>query len=606
MAAIVRRSYAVSMLLRVQQEGFDPSPSVNSPVSARQHQQSTRELSSNEEDPVVVHDPLNPHLVYLGVQVLEFVHRNLPLLRNLIVHLYGFNYLPILPEPVLLPGWDTLWNQLVSFNLADESAKVSLVARIFHISQHPISVTESTSLHSLHRFIGGDSLRWETIGNVLMLANCDLLHIHYRDLAGADPRQREPPVLRSEFQQVIEVFTQLTRALPVCDELSLCLKYNRFLLAYHQSDDSGQSLHSSFAEIVSATYTAGFHRIIPLAGGRLSFVPQWRRRIFSMIYTMDKKLATFLDRPPLVTRQYCDMEAPADVNISDSDATGMRSEGISFDALGFTIGGKSSPITFIRLRFLLAIIKEEILELQLGTNKSTIPEKTPQILDRLDALWQSCPSYMKYTSDMWQMPLGCAETLTHLYNYLDFLHCRFLTLRLAQHDTSQECSHLLIVVAQEVLSTLLVLNEERDRVREVTTDLAPIFLPYGLPSAEILLSEMLRYGSSAVGNRDMYPSLSHAKALRNLTVYVSCLSWVSPRGTRNSSCCKKAQARLEQLLDRILDPISTVGDVAPENAGLGSDSVPLPDLAEYSPHLDLSSMLSWDLSGMEWGYAPFV
>ncbi|RAH81940.1 hypothetical protein BO86DRAFT_448179 [Aspergillus japonicus CBS 114.51] len=528
-------------------------------------------MANYRQDPVVVHDPLNPHLVYLGVQVLEFVHRNLPLLRNLIVHLYGFNYLPILPEPVLLPGWDTLWNQLVSFNLADESAKVSLVARIFHISQHPISVTESTSLHSLHRFIGGDSLRWETIGNVLMLANCDLLHIHYRDLAGADPRQREPPVLRSEFQQVTEVFTQLTRALP----------YNRFLLAYHQSDDSGQSLHSSFAEIVSATYTAGFHRIIPLAGGRLSFVPQWRRRIFSMVYTMDKKLATFLDRPPLVTRQYCDMEAPADVNISDSDATGMRSEGISFDALGFTIGGKSSPITFIRLRFLLAIIKEEILELQLGTNKSTIPEKTPQILDRLDALWQSCPSYMKYTSDMWQMPLGCAETLTHLYNYLDFLHCRFLTLRLAQHDTSQECSHLLIVVAQEVLSTLLVLNEERDRVREVTTDLAPIFLPYGLPSAEILLSEMLRYGSSAVGNRDMYPSLSHAKALRNLTVYVSCLSWVSPRGTRNSSCCKKAQARLEQLLDRILDPISTVGDVAPENAGLGSDR-------------------------MEWGYAPFV
>lgn len=98
-----------------------------------------------------------------------------------------------------------------------------------------------------------------------------------------------------------------------------------------------------------------------------------------MVYTMDKKLAMFLDRPPLVMRQYCDMEAPADVNISDDDTTRMRSKGVSLDALGFSTGGKSSPITFIRLRFLLAIIKEEILEMQLGTNKSTVREKAPYV-----------------------------------------------------------------------------------------------------------------------------------------------------------------------------------------------------------------------------------
>ncbi|RAH49604.1 fungal specific transcription factor domain-containing protein [Aspergillus brunneoviolaceus CBS 621.78] len=173
-----------------------------------------------------------------------------------------------------------------------------------------------------------------------MLANCDLLHIHYRDLVGADPRQREPAVLRSEFQQVTEAFTQLTSNLPMCDELGLCLKYNRFLLVYDQSDDSGQTLHSSFATIVSATYMAGFHRVTPSAGGHITFVPQWRRRISAMVYTIDKKLAMFLDRPPLVMRQYCDMEAPADVNISDDDTTRMKSKGVSLDALGLSNGRK--------------------------------------------------------------------------------------------------------------------------------------------------------------------------------------------------------------------------------------------------------------------------
>lgn len=81
---------------------------------------------------------------------------------------------------------------------------------------------------------------------------------------------------------------------------------------------------------------------------------------------------------------------------------------------------------------------------------------------------------MRYTSDMWEKPLGCAEVLTHLYNYLDFLHCKFLTQRLIHQDTGRGYSHPLISVAEEVLSTLLVLNEERDRVRGVTTDLAPI------------------------------------------------------------------------------------------------------------------------------------
>lgn len=227
-------------------EARSPQPRANRALIS-EHHQATRELPSNAEDHTLVHNPLNPQLIYLGVQVLEFVHRNLPLLRNLVAHLYGFNYLPILPESVLLPEWDSLWYQLGSFDLANDSAKTSLVARIFHRSHRPTDVTESTSLRSLHRLIGGDNLRWDTIGNVLMLASCDLLHIHYRDLVGVDPRQRELAVLRSEFQQVTEAFTQLTSNLPMCDELGLCLKYNRFLLAYHQSDDSGEYVLLEFS-----------------------------------------------------------------------------------------------------------------------------------------------------------------------------------------------------------------------------------------------------------------------------------------------------------------------------------------------------------------------
>ncbi|OGM51313.1 hypothetical protein ABOM_000423 [Aspergillus bombycis] len=575
-------------------------------TSGRQPDQATPDIPCGE-GPVLVSHPISPSQLGLGLQVVEFVQRNLSLLRKLVVHLYSIKYLPILPASVLLPAWESLWHLLRDFDGTDEQSKACVVSRISHNSHHPIRIAETASVHDLHQHIGGENLRWETIGNVLVMSSYALLHIHNRDLAAADPDKRELSELRTEFQKVTDMLVELAAPVPVCDELGICFRYNRFLLTYRRSVDNSQAVYSSLAELVSSIYAAGFHRTTPSVGGQLDFMQQWHRRCFAIVYTMDKTIATVLSRPPLMARQYCDMEAPADRNFDGLTATtDMESQcDDSADALGFNGNANCISISFIRLRFLLAVIKEETLELHLGTNTSTTIDKAPELLERLQSIWQSCPRSMKYTSDMWRKPLLGQEILTLLYIYLDFLHSKLLILRPAQQLGAQGYPPSLVLVAQEIITTLLVINEERERVREVTSDISLLFLPYGLPCAEILLLELLHHNSHTSGGRNTYPSLSRAKAIRDVTIFISCLTWVAPPGSTNSKSCKQAQARLEQLLDTVLDPLNGVGDAVPESVALSN----LPTLdpnSECSPHLDFSSMLTWDLSGMQWGYAPFV
>jgi hypothetical protein len=48
--------------------------------------------------------------------------------------------------------------------------------------------------------------------------------------------------------------------------------------------------------------------------------------------------------------------------------------------------------------------------------------------------------------------------------------------------------------------------------------------------------------------------LPRAELIRNLSVFVSFLSWVSCPGHGNYTTCKEAEKKLSQILDRLLDP----------------------------------------------------
>ena len=83
---------------------------------------------------------------------------------------------------------------------------------------------------------------------------------------------------------------------------------------------------------------------------------------------MDKNIATILGRPPLIHRSYCTLDAPLDLDDDDLTGPELEREMRKLDHLGWNTDGRRRSTTFMRLRFLLSTIREEVLELHLGVN----------------------------------------------------------------------------------------------------------------------------------------------------------------------------------------------------------------------------------------------
>jgi hypothetical protein len=80
---------------------------------------------------------------------------------------------------------------------------------------------------------------------------------------------------------------------------------------------------------------------------------------------------------------------------------------------------------------------------------------------------------------------------------------------------------------------------------------------YGLPSACVLAFELLRQEQTPGPHAIVLP---RSEIIRNLTVFVSCLSWIAvPSPSHgNYAACKDVEKKLSRILDRILDPLPPV------------------------------------------------
>ena len=95
-----------------------------------------------------------------------------------------------------------------------------------------------------------------------------------------------------------------------------------------------------------------------------------RRRNFAVAYRIDKSISTFLGRPPRLCLRYCNSKMPLDLDDSQ-----LMEEGASFDLAvasvdqnGWSTGQKMHSSAWIRLRYIMATFREEILEMSLSTS----------------------------------------------------------------------------------------------------------------------------------------------------------------------------------------------------------------------------------------------
>lgn len=106
-------------------------------------------------------------------------------------------------------------------------------------------------------------------------------------------------------------------------------------------------------------------------------------------------------------------------------------------------------------------------------------------------------------------------------------------------------------------------------------------LTYGLPSASVLLIELLHQSHAPTPHAIPLP---RAEIIRNLSVFVSLLSWISRPGQGNYRECKEAEKKLSRILDQLLDP-------QPVQADMVNDVT-----SNLSSFLNWSNYNSWDFN----------
>lgn len=138
-------------------------------------------------------------------------------------------------------------------------------------------------------------------------------------------------------------------------------------------------------------------------------VAELRVRLFDFIYGHDKSISTFLGRPPRLSHRYCVQQLPLD--LTDEE---MCLEGAELQAAiaglnnGWNTYKRVSRCTWRRVWAQHARLREDILEIALGTLTVDIEQRAQQIRERIQEVYAGMPEFVK--SDIF-------EILENMHNY---------------------------------------------------------------------------------------------------------------------------------------------------------------------------------------------
>lgn len=108
------------------------------------------------------------------------------------------------------------------------------------------------------------------------------------------------------------------------------------------------------------------------------FLAECRRRTYAASFHIDKALAALADRPPRILKRFSDFRMPLDLSENEL----LTTDNVEIDrcrqrltADGWCKESRYSPATYQRLRYIVAAIREELLEVQFWPIQSDAAEK---------------------------------------------------------------------------------------------------------------------------------------------------------------------------------------------------------------------------------------
>ncbi|OJJ98523.1 hypothetical protein ASPACDRAFT_45036 [Aspergillus aculeatus ATCC 16872] len=419
--------------------------------------------------------------------------KELPIIEHLVHEYYRLSQSAAIPAPFIL-------NALASL-LGDTASATS----VLHITSKRFVIPPTTEGSGFHELFTGRHLRLEiiaVIGALAGKASCfALAHGKVSRHFGPDYQVRFPRRMMTMCETVLEVCRLLTPT----NDLTLT---NGFC--------TGSTTWHRLGELSTTLFELGLHREsndLPI------FLAETRRRIFAAAYQLDKTTLDdsgwSLQEPPVFQRA-----------------------------------------SWIRVRFELGTLREEILELSLRPPSADTAAHLRDISLRSEQTWSSLPKHLRSSAAAWREPgsLSVSARLMLTVAHLAHLYDDCLVQRLLLREDSQAQGALLKVSAQ-ILSTVLTLG---------TYGEAATILLYGFPSASVLVKALQT--QSRTGQPLPYAG-SRAALIRDLSVFLSHLESIAKTDKVHGLLCERTSKALLQILDEVLESGLSCAPFAPSELG---------------------------------------
>ncbi|KAL3453951.1 hypothetical protein BJX65DRAFT_80567 [Aspergillus insuetus] len=532
--------------------------------------------------------PLDRFRLQSALEVLKFLHQS-TICDSLIRQFYAGHLMAAISNIIMEAILQSLRRVLDSLDPGEnlESQLQNLAYQIFRSSAHPLTAHSSMTVEEYCASFTGENLRWEAVGIVLATSGIALLSSSESDpdLVKVAPDAQARDLLQAQVIEASSICLGFCDTSTSVNELLGFFQYNDMLLRTQYYGDTSYLAWRRLGGLTATIYAAGLHQESTRALDCPAFLHQWRKGCFASAFYADKCLSTFVGRPPFINYRYCSLSPPLDLSDEDLIAGGERlSQAISkLDAAGWNPQGNDLRVSMKRLRFLLAVLREQALEIALGTfDETDTLQKYNKVIQTAREMWDACPIHLRYDKYVSTEADSMSITFARRHIYLDYLYTLFLVQRMVvkRTNTSHEA---LFSTSREVLSIIIEVTNDRDPGVDISRHQSWVVLYYGLPSASILAFELLRQTQEPGPHPVMPP---RAEVIRNLSIFVSCLSWVARPGQGNYRTCKAVEKKLSDILDQILDPQPVQRDY------LGGDNN------------GLYSLLNWD-SPDNWEFDPF-
>ncbi|KAI5465042.1 hypothetical protein BGZ63DRAFT_169041 [Mariannaea sp. PMI_226] len=428
------------------------------------------------------------------------------------------------------------------------------------------------------------NIRWESIGLLLAFWHAtNLIHHprHGTSLHHQTTREDAWPKTLENVSHCIAMCHQLSNG----NALLVYLHHMRRSLESMSSGDASQKTWKFHAETVACLTFLGYHAETSREPYIPSLATELKRIVFAHVYSIDKSLASFTGRPPLLPRTFTTTPIPLDLD-NDYFFGGQNNFGTqapsSFDERGWSTEGLHSAATCLRARSMLASIREEIFEIALKKRQRVSVDNLLEIKMRHANMVAGFPNSLIHTSDAIYNPeVELEKVFATLLIRMEALLNEFFLSRLLikmGHDAQAD----LLLTGFDLVSLTLELWTNFERFATLKRDFEWILMAYGATAGGVLCQEL--QNPSFYGRHPQDHRITRSQIIQKLSLLVGFLDWVDPLAP-NANLCADCKSVIELVLDQALN-------YNPEGTGVAS-----PLGHDFPSHLDFGFDL---LDSFDW------